>query len=525
MPLPLLLLLLLSPPLALAAGDAGPPASARSFDPDSALVEALRDIEGETLTLSRAIAMALANGTGPSEAEASLDAAQGGLLRERGAFETELFAEFGASGQQTPSSSPFSRPDVIESDESAGSAGARLLLPFGTRIEASLDARRIDTNSAFAAIDPEYRSGGRLEIRQPLLQGRGAGTSADRDAAERGMESAEAAYRDARLLARAQVEAAYWALYAGERDLAVRRLIVEQAAGLLEQAGMRAQAGLAGPNETATARVFLAQQRLDALDQEERVDGLSDRLATLMGARPVSDARYQPVDDPPAEFQPEPVELLIERGLRENALLESAERAHAAVAARAEGARRNASPTLDLIGSLGGSGLSGTGQTVIFGSDTLRTDTSGGYADALGQALGRDFPSWSLGLEFSFPITLRAERGESRRLAAEARRAGHRREALRRDLEERIRAAHRELANGQRRLELAREGVAASFEQVRIGRIEYENGRMTAFEIVRLGSDLASAQQRLSAALVRTAAAAATLSYLAGSPQSKEIGK
>ena len=46
--------------------------------------------------------------------------------------------------------------------------------------------------------------------------------------------------------------------------------------------------------------------------------------------------------------------------------------------------------------------------------------------------------------------------------------------------------------------------------------LEYESGRTSAFELVRLGGDLAAAQQRYSRALVRTARAAAVLRVLTG---------
>jgi outer membrane protein TolC len=488
----------------------------RGLDPDSALVAVLRDLRGEPLRLENAIELALRNATGLREAEASLDAARGALVRERGAFDPEIFADLNASSAETPSSSPFARPDVIETETSSGSAGARVLLPFGTEIEASLEAQRIDTNSEFTAIDPEYRAGGRLEIRQPLLKGLGAGTSAPKSAAERSRDAAAAAYTDARRLTRARVEAGYWALHAAERDLAVQRLIVERAEALLEQARLKSEAGLVGPNEVANARVFLASQRLVALDQEERLDGISDQLASLMGTRPVHGPRFHAADDPPASFPLEPVDALLRRGLERNAQLEAAEKSLAALEARARGARRNAYPDLDLVGSLGGSGLAGTAREVVFGTDTLRVNADGGYGEAVDQAIGGDYPNWSLGLELSLPVPLREGRGESERQHAEVRRARHQVEALRRSLEERIRAAHRELANSRERLGLAREGVAASFEQVRIGLIQYDNGRVTAFEIVRLGADLASAQQQLSKALVRSAAAAAELTYLTG---------
>ena len=85
---------------------------------------------------------------------------------------------------------------------------------------------------------------------------------------------------------------------------------------------------------------------------------------------------------------------------------------------------------------------------------------------------------------------------------------------LSRILEEEVRASYRELSHGKRRLNAAKEGVDAAQEQVRIGVIEFENGRSTAFELVRLGADFAVAQQRYSQALVRSAKAAANLRQL-----------
>jgi len=60
----------------------------------------------------------------------------------------------------------------------------------------------------------------------------------------------------------------------------------------------------------------------------------------------------------------------------------------------------------------------------------------------------------------------------------------------------------------------ATDGVEAALEQLRVGTIEYRNGRTTAFELVRLGADVATSQERYSQALVSAAKAAADLRYL-----------
>jgi outer membrane protein TolC len=208
-------------------------------------------------------------------------------------------------------------------------------------------------------------------------------------------------------------------------------------------------------------------------------------------------------------------DLAVERALDRNEELRAARADLAAAQSRAKAAGWNRLPRLDVLGSIGGNGLSGTPQTVSFLGTDYTVDESGGFSDAFAEARRRDFPSWSLGMSFELPLGFREGRGERERLMGEVDRAQARVEDTRRSLEDRVRARHRELANGKQRLDLARIGVEAALEQVRIGRIQYDNGRTTAFELVRLGADLAAAQQRYSDALVRTAKAAAELARLA----------
>ena len=171
-------------------------------------------------------------------------------------------------------------------------------------------------------------------------------------------------------------------------------------------------------------------------------------------------------------------------------------------------------PQVDLLGSIGGNGLSGRPNEVVFGGDTLRTTVHGTFKRAIEQAISRDYPSWMVGFTVKVPLGMRRNKGEKQRLQGEVYQAEQQRIASARTIEEQVRANYRELANGQQRIVVARTGVDAAQEQVRIGLIEFQNGRSTAFELVRLAADLASAQQRYSEALVRRAKAAAALTSL-----------
>jgi outer membrane protein TolC len=188
----------------------------------------------------------------------------------------------------------------------------------------------------------------------------------------------------------------------------------------------------------------------------------------------------------------------------------------AALRARERGATRDALPTLDLTGGLEFAGLAGRGRPVAFGDVVIQNDLNTGVGDAWSQVFQGDFPTWNVGLRFAMALGRRSDTGERDRRRAETALGEQQLVGARRGLEETVRSRCRDLEHAERRLALARDGVAASLEQVRIGRLEFENGRTTAFELVRLAGDLASAQQRYSQALVRGAQAAAALRELTG---------
>jgi outer membrane protein TolC len=211
----------------------------------------------------------------------------------------------------------------------------------------------------------------------------------------------------------------------------------------------------------------------------------------------------------------EPEDSLVARALDQNQELRAAKSDLAAASARARAAAWDRLPRLDLLGSIGGNGLAGTGRSITFLDSTYTTPSNGGFSETFDQVTSRDFPTWSVGVSLEIPLFLRSGRGLREQRLGELESAQAHVDDLTRSIADQVRARSRELEHGRRLLELARTGVEAALEQARIGQIEYQNGRSTAFELVRLSSDVASAQQRYSEALVRTAKAAAELRRLA----------
>lgn len=484
--------------------------------PDSSLQEILTGLEGSRLSLQAATEHALENATSVRKAEAVYLAAEGSDRKESGLFDPQLFFNLSYQDQSVPTVSLFAGATVLATQTTSSRSGIRMDLPTGTNLELAVNTVRLATNSTTALLNPEYDAFGSLSFRQPLLGGFMVSARKQVRKAERNLDAAKARYDQQVLAVSCETERVYWDLYAAERDYAVQKLTHDRAEAFLRETDVRARAGLIGPNQVASARTFLAEQKILLLDRLEQLDRQSDQLASLIGVRPdAGQTRFIVRDEPPREVAIDPADTLVRVAQENNLDLQAARQDVEAARALASAAGWEALPSINLVGSLGGSGLAGNAQRIsIFGIDTSVAAPGSSFQDALSQVRDRLYPNWNVGVEVNIPIGFRSGLGEKERLEAEVISAEQRYIEQARALEERVRSTHRELSNGRSRLEAAREGVDAAQEQVRIGLIEFSNGRSTAFELVRLGADFAVAQRRYSEALVRTAKASATLRQL-----------
>jgi outer membrane protein len=485
-----------------------------SVNPDSVLKSILDNIEGSGLSLSQAREYALKNATSFRNAEAVYQASLGSLRRERGYFDPEIYFNLNYRDSREPASSFFSGADVLFTEQTTSQTGLRLRLPIGTELELNLNTINLRTNSQFAFLNPEYDAYGSLSFRQPLFGGFSISGRKDLTQAEYEHDAAKARFNQEIHTLSSTVEQMYWNLYTAERDYAVQLLTRDRAEAFLAETELRNKAGIVGPNQVASAKTFLAEQELLLIDRREQLDTKSDQLAILIGIRPEKMPRFKVIDDPPKDFPVDAVDEILEYAITNNLELQAGQKEISAVQSMSEAVKWKVLPQVDLVGSLVSTGLGGNTRNIIFGNDTLRSSISGSFGDVLNQIYSRSYPGWSVGLELNLPIGLRSGIGEKDRLKAAEVSAEQRYIEMSRNIELQVRVAHRELSNGNERLKAASNAVDAAQEQVRIGMIEFQNGRITAFELVRLNEDFAIAQRRYSEALIKTINAVAALKQL-----------
>ena len=127
--------------------------------------------------------------------------------------------------------------------------------------------------------------------------------------------------------------------------------------------------------------------------------------------------RIVPTTDPVAEPMPVNLDGAVRNALENRTDVRSARKALQRSDIDVLYRNNQTKPRLDLVANYGGSGAGGT-QLVReppIGGEIVET-IPGGYKDALSEAFGGDFPTWNIGLQFSYAIPNRTNKS----LAAQA---------------------------------------------------------------------------------------------------------
>jgi outer membrane protein TolC len=247
-------------------------------------------------------------------------------------------------------------------------------------------------------LNPEGRSAVSLSFTQPLLQGGGIGPNlAPIVIARIDTERSYFQFKDSvQELARGVIEA-YWSLVFARTDVWARRQQVEQGQAAFERADARRRRGFGSAAEVAQTRVALANFRASLIGAQANQLQREAALRNILGLPPDEPLELVPVSPPTttrvepnwieliglaAERRPDLIELKLILEADEQFLLQ---------------ARNQALPALNAVAVYRWNGLEG--------------ETPSGVEISTGPG---EFTDWTLGVNFSVPLGLRAERAALR---------------------------------------------------------------------------------------------------------------
>jgi outer membrane protein TolC len=449
------------------------------------------------LSLDETVERALKNNTDIAVQKFAPEVAEADVTAARGAYDPLLSADFTRRSATTQGDSTISGGAELETDSRSFGFGLAQLLRSGASLRVDFDSVRSETNRTNALFNPSYNAALNAALTQPLLRNFRIDASRQRlRVAKNNRAISDAQFRQTVTTTLANVKQLYNNLLFSIDNLGAQRKNLALAKKLLEENRIRVRVGTLAPLDVVAAESEVASREEAVLLAENNLRDAEDQLKQAIF--PENDPKHWglrivPTDRPTAERPSIDVESAVT-----NALAKRTDMAQARLGLEnqdlgARLAREQSRPAVDLVLTYGLSGLSGTQRLDAFGVP-LNPPIEAGLGDALASITGRDFPTWTIGFNVSYPLWNRAAKGaEARaRLSQEQARVNLRRLELQVAAE--VRSAARSVETNFKRVESTRAARRLAEQRLEAEEKRFAAGMSTNFLVTQAQRDLAVAE-------------------------------
>jgi outer membrane protein len=353
------------------------------------------------------------------------------VRREGGVFfAPRLSVEVSTDRSQRPTGSVLAGAQVLESQNLDMNTGVSLRSLTGGAVSVDFRNKRFETNSVFQLFDPQYTSELALTLTHPLLKNFGTGVNGVRiKVAQNNVQISKHQLEIVVTNLIVEVQQTYWDLVLGAHDLAARRRSLGVAQHLHRRTMEMVSRGRLPALATLQAKTAVVERELELVAAENALADAQARLRTLLNldkATTPHDLTLVPTDVPLLAPQPVSVEEGLKSAMTRRPELFQAKLDQENRVLGVQLARNQRLPEINLVGSVGLSGLSGnpTDNPLAAASlggvplinllpDGQNGNTfEGGYEQALGKLFSGDFFSYKVGVNVHIPLGNQLARSE-----------------------------------------------------------------------------------------------------------------
>jgi outer membrane protein TolC len=282
----------------------GAPAHAQAPDPSDPTSATPATLHGALrLSLEDAIAMGLKNNLDVEVSRHDPLATWEEFRSAWGAYDPQLFAEFGYESTETPVASALQASSALTEREVGGQGGVRGKIPWlNATYGVGYDGSSVETTSSINDLSPEYRASISAQASIPLLKN----LIWDRDWTR--LKQTEILYNISNEDFRRSVmdtvqtlESAYWNLVATDDAVRVAEKSLETAEALLRQTKTQYEVGVVSRVEVTEAEAGLAEREVNLIRVRNAYRRAQDMLMNEVlgrGLRPGSRMEIDPTTRP-----------------------------------------------------------------------------------------------------------------------------------------------------------------------------------------------------------------------------------
>jgi outer membrane protein len=450
------------------------------------------------LSLQDAVARALENNVDIAVEKFNPQASAESVRGAQGVYDPFVSGTVSRTSASDPAQNIFAGALTPESDTNIYNIAASQLLPTGADVSLRFNNRKTSTNDENAFFNPSFSSGLTLSASQPLLRNFKIDAARQQlKVAKKNHEISETQFRQTVLNTVAGIKQLYYDLIYAIDNLEANRKSLALAQKFLDENQIKVRVGTMAPLDVVAAEsevalreegVILAEAALyDAEDVIKR--SISPRNDPEMWAK-----RIVPTDRPTAEPFTVDTEGAIRNALEKRTDVRVAHLGLENADTALRFARSQFLPQVDAFVSYGAAGLGGTQVLDPVTRQPLPQPVAGGFGDSLSSVFGRDFPTWTVGVNFSYPIRNRqAAAGRAQaQIALEQAQASLRR--LEMAVVQEVRSSARAVETNFKRIQSTRAARILQERRLDAEEKRFAAGMSTNFLVTQAQRDLAFAE-------------------------------
>jgi outer membrane protein TolC len=479
------------------------PGSAQSPAPPAAVPQSA-STDGRPvrrLTLDEAVALALDQNLDLQVERLNVPLQDENVGMARGAFVPTFSSDLGYNNTTTPSDSFLSgTQDTLKSDFVQGTAGIEHFLRHaGTSYFFGWDASRSTSNSIFTNFDPRLRSNLRFSLTQPLVRNfQNDSRRTQLTVSRRNREISDIELSGAVVQTVRNVKNAYWDLKAAIANVEVHRQSLHLARQTLRDNQTRVAIGTMAPIDTVEAEAEVARNEEALIVAEATIQQAEDRLRVLVFDPATADfwvMVLEPVDDPRFDAKPVDIDGAVRAALDERTDVRTVEKSLDNVNEQLDFYRNQSMPEVNVQLDYGTTGLGGT-QFIRDGGfpGPILAQTVRPILNVVGDVFRATYPTWTLGLVFSYPLGRSNAEAAYARSRLELSQGRLQMKRLELQVTSEIRDAARRVSTNAKRIEAARAFRHFSERRLDAEQKKLTVGLSTSFLVFQAQRDFVTAQ-------------------------------
>jgi outer membrane protein TolC len=449
------------------------------------------------LTVEQAVKLAIDNNIELSIERLNPPLQDLSLAQTRGAYRPTLGSTVNANSSMPLPTSLLNGGTKVTNETANANVNISQTLPwFGTNYTAAFNNSRTNTTSTFATLNPQFTTQLTATINQPLL--RDFKIDNTRNQLLTGTITREVT--DITLRTRltnltATTRNAYWDLLAAIRAIDAAKQSLSLAEKLIEDNRVRVEVGTLAPMDIVSAQAEAATRR-QTLTQAEATRRTAElvlkRLIVSETNDPVWRASIEPID----VVQVRPVTINLEgavtTALGQRTDLLTARKNLESSDVNIRYLRNQMLPGLNATATLGTRGLGGN-QFIREGGVIVGT-IPGGWPEAFAMMRQFEFPNWTVGLTFSYPLGKSSQEAAFARAKLQFQQSQSQIRALELTVATEVTNAALQVESTLRSMEAARAARELQEKRLENEQSKFEVGMSTNFFVVQAQRDLLDAQ-------------------------------